>query len=155
MKKFLSIIFSITLLMSMSVTVFAEDQVVSVSIPDYEYTMTIPADCSIEYKNTDFQSIGTVKFTSTDWDTFVDGHKAAKLVASSNGKFTNENGHEIFYEFGQYDANENRIVGIDFTCQFDRTETFVIKVSDWSRAEPGTTYTTTITYTASLMDTWW
>lgn len=155
MKKFLSIILSLTLLLSMNVTAFAEEQVVSVSIPDYNYTMTIPADCTIEYKNTDFQSIGDVTFTSTDWDAFVDGHKAAYLVASSNGQLTNENRSVIRYEFGQYDANLNEIISKDFSCQSDITRTFVIKVSDWSRAEPGTTYTTTITYTASLMDTWW
>ena len=154
MKKFLSIILSFTLLMSISITAFAENQVVTVSIPDLDYTMTIPANCTIEYKNTDAQIIGDVTFTSTDWQVFKDSGMAAHCRVSSNGQLTNDNGHIINYEYGLYDSRFEQIMESvkSITVQGNSSSAIAIKVSDWSGAKPGTTYTTTITYTASIVD---
>lgn len=160
MKKFLAIILALTLLLSVSVTAFAEDsatQTVSVSIPGYEYTVTIPADCTIEYKNTGLQSIGKVSVTSTDWSVFPANKKAVAVsLASNSGDLTNENGNRISYSLSAKIPIDGALLeNGSFSCQFDWEEEYFIQVSDWSGAEPGTTYTTTITYNISLMNTWW
>lgn len=156
MKKIISIILALTLLMSLSVTALAEQQVVSVSIPDYEYTVTIPADCTIEYNNTGIQSIGKVYVTSTDWSVFRPNRKAVEVgLASTRGDLTNENGRRIPYRVGGKHPMEDSLTSGLFSCQFDTEEEYFIQISDWSNAEPGTTYSTTITYNISLMDTWW
>lgn len=159
MKKILSIILSLTFLMSMSVTAFAEEQVVSVSIPDLlQYTVTIPADCTIEYKNTGHQSIGKLSVTSTDWSAFPANKKAVAVdLASNRGNLTNENGGRISYSVGgKYTMSSGDVpLSESFSCQRDIEWEYFIQVSDWSGAEPGTTYSTTITYNISLMDTWW
>lgn len=157
MKKILSIILSLTLLLSMSVTVFAEEQVVSVSIPDLQYTVTIPADCTIEYKNTGFQSIGKLSVTSTDWSAYPAAKKAVAVnLSSTNGILKNKNGSEISYRVGNNVDKFNPNLGDgSFTCQGDIEMEYFIWVSDWSGAEPGTTYTTKITYNIRLANTWW
>lgn len=159
MKKFLAIILTLTLVLSMSVTAFADDQTVSVSIPGYDYTVTIPADCSIEYGNTGIQSLGKIKVASTDWETLKNNKKAVYVcISSTSGNLVNQNGRTIPYVVGYLARHENysELMGNDFSCQDtnERNE-YGIRVSDWSGAEPGTTYSTIITYNISLMDTWW
>lgn len=161
MKKILSIVLALTLLLSMSVTAFAETsaQTVSVSVPDYDYTVTIPADCSIEYGNTGIQRLGKINVASTDWETLKKNRKAVYVdISSTSGHLVNQNGNRIPYLVGYVSRDDEieRFSGYSFSCQDtnDRNE-FGVQVSDWSDAEPGTTYSATITYNISLMDTWW
>lgn len=158
MKKILSIMLSLTLLLSMSVTAFAEEtatQNVSVSIPDYPYTVTFPASqTTIEYGNTGNQKIGEVAVSSTAWDTFKANKKHVRVYVSGNGKLMNQNEKEISCDFGIAYPPEMNLSGNDWwSCQSNCTYEYFIKISDWSSAEPGTRYLTTITYTATVGDT--
>ena len=55
MKKIISTILAVALLMSISVTAFAADneQTITVEIPNREFTMTIPATTEIKYGSND------------------------------------------------------------------------------------------------------
>lgn len=163
MKKILSIILSLTLLLSMSVTVFAEatsegTQTVSVEVPTpcYDYTVTIPASCSIEYGNTERQSIGAVTVTSDYWDNIYADYDGVRVEAAHSSHLTNAAGDRIFvcvmYEEGEGMWNACLVeypMWIDF-LQGNSSKNMAVQVNDWSSAKAGETYSLTITYTSFL-----
>ena len=162
MKKFLSIILSITLLMSMSVTAFAADeriaeQKVSVKIPmpEYAYTVTMPKDCSLTYGNTDWQFIGGVTVTSENWNNINSAYEGVivswstdydNTLKNSNGDSINFN-HDVKYH---HDPNRGFLGTGAIIFNADMTIDQYMQVRDWSEAVEGTTYSKTITYTAKL-----
>lgn len=159
MKKFLSIILSVVLLMSMSVTAFAEEskeynQTVSVNIPSppYDYTVTMPADCSLTYNDTDWQHIGNVTVESENWDNInsapYDGIDVSWYINLDN-HLVNENGDTIQFD-RKLKWNGQMISAGGVTLTHDDTVGFYLKVADWSGAAVGTTYTKTITYRVRL-----
>ena len=165
MKKILSIILSITLLMSMSVMVFAADekikqQIVSVKIPipEYDYTVTIPTNCSLTYGNTDWQFIGGTTVTSENWDNInsaYDGVNVEWDIRPDWNTLENSNGDSInFIHNVKYHHDPDQgffnVGGIRF--RENMTIDHYMKVEDWSGAVEGTTYSKTITYKYRLME---
>ena len=158
MKKFLSVILSVALLMCMSVTAFAvepnvHEQTVSVDIPfPYDYTVTMPADCSLTYGNTDWQHIGDVTVTSENWDNInsapYDGI-GVRWSWNNDSNLKNANGDSISFNRAlERDGKMVNTGGVILTS--DDTVGFYLMVPDWSGAVEGTTYTKTITYRVSL-----
>ena len=159
MKKFLSVILSVALLMCMSVTAFAEEpnvreQTVSVDIPSpsYDYTVTMPADCSLTYGVTDWQHIGDVTVTSENWDNInsapYDGIQVYWDI-NFDDHLVNKDGDTIrFDDELKYQGQMCDIGGLTLTS--NDTVGFYLRVPDWSGAVGGTTYTKTITYRVSL-----
>lgn len=169
MKKILSIILSLTLLMSMSVTAFAENvtsgsQTVSVSVPTpcYDYTLHIPTVNKIEYNVTEPQYIGTVTVTSDYWDNITTDYLGVLVECSSNEYLSNKNGTEqIYCMIGNVGPNSifEPFPSNQFTWGFkaDGAEQsglskMYMKVHDWSNAKPGESYSVTITYTSWLAE---
>ena len=160
MKKVLSVILSVALLMCMSVTAFAvepnvHEQTVSVDIPlPYDYTVTMPADCSLTYGNTDWQHIGDVTVTSENWDNInsapYDGIDVSWYINLDN-HLVNENGDTIQFD-RELKWNGQMISAGGVTLTHDDTVGFYLKVADWSGAAVGTTYTKTITYRVGLFE---
>lgn len=170
MKKILSIILSLTLLMGMSVTAFAESttsgsQTVSVDIstPCYDYTLHIPADCKIDYDKTEPQSIGSVTVTSDYWDNITTDYHGVLVNIKYNSYLSDDEGNKIYFLLGNYD-NLNIFspkmgedlgwfieykgdgVGVD-----GYEGNLYMEVFDWSNAQPGKSYSVTITYTSELL----
>lgn len=149
MKRFVAILMALTLLLGMSVTALAEDQTktqtVSVSIPAFKYTLTIPVNTEIKYGTTGKQNIGKFSVSSTEWDTFKSNKMCVYVNVTPDLKLKNENGHTISYEWST-DTGDDEYKYF----QGDGSQGYGIKVSDWSNAEPDTTYTTEITYAASV-----
>ena len=159
MKKVLSVILSVALLMCMSVTAFAvepnvHEQTVSVDIPlPYDYTVTMPADCSLTYGNTDWQHIGDVTVTSENWDNInnSDPYDGIQVGWSWNNDSNLKNANGDSISFNRALERDGKMVntgGVILTS--DDTVGFYLRVPDWSGAVEGTTYTKTITYRVSL-----
>ena len=158
MKKVLSVILSVALLMCMSVTAFAvepnvHEQTVSVDIPlPYDYTVTMPADCSLTYGVTDWQHIGNVTVTSENWDNInsapYDGI-GVRWSWNNDSNLKNVDGESIYFDRElKWNGQMLSIGGVRLTS--DDTVGFYLRVPDWSGAVEGTTYTKTITYRVSL-----
>ena len=161
MKKVLSVILSVALLMCMSVTAFAvepnvHEQTVSVDIPlPYDYTVTMPADCSLTYGNTDWQHIGDVTVTSENWDNInnSDPYDGIQVGWSWNNdsNLKNVDGESIYFDRElKWNGQMLSIGGVRLTS--DDTVGFYLRVPDWSGAVEGTTYTKTITYRVQLLE---
>ena len=74
MKKLIALMLCLVLALSMSVTAFAAGEqtgttTLTAEVPEPSYTIHIPADTTLEYKNTELQTIGDV-FVS-DYDTVL------------------------------------------------------------------------------------
>lgn len=149
MKKLWAILLSLTLMLSLSVAALAEEQTqtqtVSVTIPNFDYTVTIPTINSITYGNTGGQAIGKFTVSSTDWDTFRNNGKCVYVNVTPDLTLKNENGHTISYTW-KTDTGDTETKYF----QGDAGQGYKITVPDWSDAQSGTTYTTTITYAASV-----
>ena len=162
MKKVLSVILSVALLMCMSVTAFAvepnvHEQTVSVNIPlsTYDYTVTMPADCSLTYGNTDWQHIGDVTVTSENWDNInnSDPYDGIQVGWSWNNDSNLKNANGDSISFNRALERDGKMVntgGVILTS--DDTVGFYLMVPDWSGAVEGTTYTKTITYRVQLLE---
>lgn len=167
MKKNLSIILSLTLLLSMSVTAFAEsttsgEQKISVDIPTpcYDYTLHIPADCKIDYNKTEPQSIGTFTVTSDYWDNILADYKSVYVEYEFNNYMTTADGSDKLYCYigNINDANlfDPMVSGEGWSFKHDGGDvggfsTMYLKVPDWSIAKPGASYSMKITYTSWLL----
>lgn len=167
MKKFLSIILSLILLMCMSATVFATDegtQTVSVNVPvlKYDYKVTIPASCTIEYGNTEPQSIGSVRVESDYWDNITNKYTAVLVNVSHNNFLSNDNGDKITAVIGYKDysnvfISENGESGWQIAFQEDgnglagRGKLYMV-VPDWSEAESSGSYKVIVTYTSEMLE---
>lgn len=167
MKKFLSIILSLTLLMSMSVSAAASEtnegtQTVSVDVPiPCSYTLTIPASCSIEYGNTNEQSIGSVTVTSDYWDNINAEYSFVRVNVTQDSSMegtmylSNDMGDHIPCIILQQDSNgifdPAHETGLRIDLKGNSNTDLFIKVGDWSNAIAGTTYRITLTYTSRLV----
>ena len=161
MKKVLSVILSVALLMCMSVTAFAvepnvHEQTVSVNIPlsTYDYTVTMPADCSLTYGNTDWQHIGDVTVTSENWDNInsapYDGIEVYWDI-NSDDHLVNKDGDTIrFDDKLEYQGQMRDAGAVRLTS--DDTVGFYLRVPDWSSAVEGTIYKKAITYRVGLYE---
>lgn len=176
MKKIISTILSITLLMCMSVTAFAADnqqsQTVTTTIPDREFTMTIPAKTNIQYGYADVVTLdGELKITSTNSTLlFSNNHYVNVEMTYGDLMHTDNNNYtlplSIFYAkpadatsiTGGYTENytwENFASGgsVNFNSDNDfywkNGYRFGAKITAWENAEPGE-YQTTVTYTATI-----
>lgn len=167
MKKILSIILSLTLLLSMSVTAFAEsttsgEQTVSVSVPTpcYDYTLHIPVDCTIKYNETDPQYIGAVTVTSDYWTNILADYKSVYVKYEFDGALKTADGSDkLYYQIGDLvDPNhfDLKISGHGWEFKqdgvsVDGESAMYMRVPNWSEAKPGASYSTKITFTSWLL----
>lgn len=145
------------------------DQVQTVSVdvpssePDFSYTVTIPADCTIEYGNTEPQSIGTVSITGINSEAFAQFSKVVRFYPSTFCVLINENGDRIGCTFGELSPDGTTITPIEeyimsgtWDCypgiSSDTSIEYGVQVSDWSTAVPGTTYSLRVGYLHKLTD---
>lgn len=163
MKKILSIILALTLLLSMSVTAFAEQtsegtQTVSVDVPTpcYDYTVSIPASCSIEYGNTDPQSIGAVTVTSDYWNNISADYAGIQVNVFHSNYLTNAGRDSIFVmvlrKSGEsWDPHDGERHPMRLSFRENGSQNLGVQILDWSDAKAGETYSLTLTYTSELV----
>lgn len=172
MKKIISTILSITLLMCMSVTAFAEEQTVTVKIPDRNYTMSIPATTAIEYRNSDVVLLkNELKITSKNPTLlFSNAHYVqvdvtySDLTHKDNNSYTLplsilwaepndpsniQGGYDEAYDWEKLASGSS--VKFTSAADFYWTNGYRLgaKVTGWDNAEPGE-YQATVTYTATI-----
>lgn len=172
MKKIISTILAVTLLMCMSITAFAEDQTVTVQIPDRDFTMSIPATTEIQYNSKDVVALkNELKLTSTNPALlFSNDHyvqvdiEHTRLYHKDNNKYTLP--LSTFYAKPADETNIQGGYSEDYTWEylapggrvtFDANGDFYwtngyrlgAKVTGWENAEPGE-YQATVTYIATI-----
>ena len=163
MKKFLSLILALAMVACMSVTAFAADGTTVLTaeiLNEPSYTLHIPADMTLEYGNTNKQTIGDLYVTDVDgleiiWcapqytDLINTADSTETISLTLWGSLAG--GSEIMKN-GLYTTTNNapQIYGASFNTggwnNGYMTHTLSAQVSDWSGATPGATYQATITY---------
>lgn len=171
MRKIIATILAVTLLMCMSVTAFAEEQTVTVQIPDRDFTMSIPATTEIQYDNNDVVALkNELKLTSTNPTLlFSNGHYVQVDVTYGDLVHKDNNSYKLPLSiwcakpadetniaggYGETYTWENLASGgnVTFTgTDFYWTNGYRLgaKVTGWDNAESGE-YRATVTYTATI-----
>lgn len=171
MKKIITTILAVTLLMCMSVTAFADEQKITVTIPDRDFTMSIPARTEMQYGNSDVHALkNELKLTSTDPALlFSNDHYVQVNVTYGDLVHKDNNNYKLPLSIWcAKPADETNVAGgygetytweslasggnITFTgTDFYWTNGYRLgaKVTGWENAEPGE-YQTTVTYTATI-----
>lgn len=165
MKKILSVILALTLVLSMSVTAFAKNEgstTVSVVVPSYDYTVNIPKSCQIEYGNTEPQHIGTVTVTSKNWDTILADYLGVSVECCGGEYMSNKNGDvqincligtvDSLSEFFPFPSSQTTWGFKADGAEPSNLSKLYIRVHNWSNAQPGESYSVTITYTSWLAE---
>lgn len=175
MKKFLSLVLALAMVACMSVTAFAADgtTVLTAEVPDNTttYTLHIPANVTLEYGNTDKQTIGELYITDvenftgrfigvsvpyTDLINTEDSSDTLSITLFAGDtmmrRYINPNDPS---DITSVDAPVVYYPGYD-NDQYDsdgyRDPTIMkVQVSDWSGATPGDTYQATITYIVRIV----
>ena len=158
MKKILSLVLVIVMMMSMTVTAFAAGEqsgtttlTVEVPEPVPEYTIHIPANMTLEYGNTDYQSIG--KVYASDVKNVAEGSRVWYRVAWTylvKGEDTIP--LSVCYwpdwlgKWNLVSPTVDRFAACDDTANHNpREKEYTARVGDWDNRDPGT-YTATVTW---------
>ena len=158
MKKILSLVLVIVMMMSMTVTAFAAGEqsgtttlTVEVPVPTVEYTIHIPANMTLEYGNTDYQSIG--KVYASDVKNVAEGSRVWYRVAWTN-LVKGEDTLPLLVGYwpdwlGDWNlvlTSVDRFAACDDTANHNPREfEFAACVTNWDNPVPGT-YTATVTW---------
>lgn len=167
MKRITFVVLALALVFSMAISASAESTTLTIQVPEPSYTLNVPASQSIDYLASE-ASIGGVTVTNTSG--FASRH-VLSVGITYDGCFTcPNNASPIFYSLKckgigsdtRYDFSSGSCV--NFTTNSDGTlnsrptlpdgtpaDEFIVVIdtSCWDSALGGT-YTTTITYTASI-----
>ena len=115
MKKRISLLLALTLLLSLGVTAFADTyeegttsiqehtQTITVNAPALTWTLEIPANLEIEFGNTDLIKMGNLKISDVSWTT----------LPASNFIFVN-----MSYARELTNAKKNSAIFFDLRCQY-------------------------------------
>ena len=168
MKKTLSLILAMILVLSLSFTAFADDQtIITAEIPDNtpKYTLHIPADMTLEYNNTEKQLLGNLyvtdcsgisslwcsaKYTdlintadSSDTISLTMTDKAGRLIRKKDGYIDKINNPFTLY------SSIYSILGWSSPYNTEPINA-VVSSEAWEGATPGATYKATITYIVDI-----
>ena len=161
MKKFLSLILALVMVMSLSVTAFAEGEqsgttTVTANIPNAatpSYTIHVPASMTLEYGNTDRQLIGGAYVTDVtdvqDGDWIALDSPYTMLINVEDSSDTLDWSLSLYYgAFYSVRPNDGSagIVNMIYRNGVYGTINYYAQVSDWSGATPGATYQAVITF---------
>lgn len=167
MKRIVYVLLALILVFSLAISVSAESTTLTIDVPNPSYTLNVPANQAIAYLASE-TSIGGI--TVTDTSGFASRHILSVGVSYDGCFACPSNASQIFYSLKckgigsetRYDFSSGSCV--NFTANSDGTlssrptlpdgtpaDEFVVVIdtSCWDAALGGT-YTTTITYTASI-----
>lgn len=152
MKKLISMMLGLVLILSLSTTAFAAGEqtgstTITAEVPEPTYTIVIPADMTLEYGNTEAQKIGDFCVSNIVGitDRYVMCHISVTDLTSAVGtipvKYTVDGREvdELFEDFAVY----------DYTLPGYVNRHLYATVTYWDSAAPGT-YTATITFNFSI-----
>ena len=168
MKKLLTFILALVMVMSLSVTAFAEGgtTTLTVEVPNAaepSYTLHIPANTTLTYGNTEKQQVSGYLYVQN-----VQDAKAIKCLAPYTDLMnTSDSSDKIALRLYAYSPHYASVRPVDqATGQIEESSglktgtlyenygglgwypalTFYAEVSDWSGATPGATYQSVITF---------
>lgn len=163
MKKFLSLVLALVMVMSLSVTAFAESgtTTLTANIPNAaepSFTLHIPADTTLTYGNTDWQQLSGVldatdiqnanliRCTISFTDLINTSDPSDSIGLIFNSTVIEENSGDTFE---QNFNNGTTLTLYTASWGYDYKLTLFAKVADWSGATPGATYQAVLTFTAT------
>lgn len=156
MKKVLSLMLAFALACSLSVFAFAEGEqtgttTLTAEVPEVAYTINIPADMTLEYGNTDAQTVGNF-----EW--YVTAGPVDTLIVCNVSATPLLNGSNIIpVTYGWKAPGTTSWITTTIAGSSDSiintnnlgTHQLFAKVDSWASAAPGT-YTATITFNFSI-----
>ena len=148
MKKVISVILTVALLMGLSVTAFAEnttggDADVTTSIAP-TYTVTIPADVNVQFNATQ-TAFGAIEVTASQ----IHPDKCIKVALTSDGKLENSIDATKVIPYAIKDSEGAAFTSATYLTEGDKTELSIhITAEDWNAAYAGD-YSDTVTFTVS------
>ncbi len=176
MKKMIALMLSLVLVLGMSVAVYAEEEptasmTLTAEIPAPTYTIHIPADYTLEYGNTELQSLGIVYVTDVSglnkisvkapYDDLINTADSTDTIPLELYEhYENYNTPKLVKKNGLDESNARPIAyekGVDHNTypNFDENGysniEYFAKVGDWSGATAGATYQATVTFSFRIV----
>ena len=151
MKKVFAIVLTFALLMSLSVTAFAEnttggDADITTSIAP-TYTVTIPADVNVQFNATE-TAFGTIEVTASQ----IHPDKCIKVALTTDGELNNAIDNTKVIPYAIKDSTGADFTSATYLTEGDKTELSIcITADDWNAAYAGD-YSDTVTFTVSYED---
>lgn len=161
MKKTLSFILALAMILCMSVTAFAAEgeqtgsTTIQATVPAPSYTIHVPATVNLEYDNTEVQEVGAPYVT--DAKNIPADYAISYYVKPKDFKdLSDGSGNSIETELwaklneGAWESTSSyttwgNVLYRQFTGDYPSYYTFGIKVPSWEGAAPGT-YTTSLEF---------
>ena len=151
MKKLFAVILTVALLMSLSLTAFAEnttggDADITTSIAP-TYTVTIPADVNVAFNATE-TAFGTIEVTASQ----IHPDKCIKVALTTDKELNNAIDNTKVIPYAIKDSTGAAFTSATYLTEGDKTELSIhITADDWNAAYAGD-YSDTVTFTVSYVD---
>ena len=151
MKKVFAVILTVALLMSLSVTAFAEnttggDVDITTSIAP-TYIVTIPADVNVQFNATE-TTFGTIEVVESQ----IHPNKCIKVALNSDGELNNAIDSSKVIPYVIMDSEGAAFTYATYLTEGDKTDLSIhITAEDWNAAYAGE-YSDTVTFTVSYED---
>ena len=151
MKKLFAVILAAALVMSLSVTVFAEnttggDADITTSI-DPTYTVTIPADVTVAFNATE-TAFGAIEVTASQ----IHPDKCIKVALTTDGELNNAIDNTKVIPYVIKDSQGAAFTAATYLTEGDKTDLSIhITANDWNAAYAGE-YSDTVIFTVSYED---
>ena len=151
MKKLFAAVLAFALLMSLSVTAFAEnttggDANITTSIAP-TYTVTIPADVNVAFNATE-TDFGTIEVAASQ----IHPDKCIKVALATDNELNNAIDNTKVIPYAIKDGAGAEFTSATYLTEGDKTELSIhITANDWNAAYAGD-YSDTVTFTVSYED---
>lgn len=160
MKKIIAAILALAMTLSLSVTVFADDHVITekdgtdkdvkteiTTSIEPTYSVTIPSDINVDFNETSTY-FGAVQLNAAQIEL---GH-VIKVTLDAGGSLKNEADNSNVIDYTINDSDGEKFISADYTSEGQKTDlTIDITKDDWEAANAGK-YSDTVTFNVSYVE---